>query len=131
MILKDHKRSHYPENFWGHRLHCYGTTLLHYYYVTTLHRLLALHCASRYIFSLSRDLAKLIKPCDCMVICLYGYKAVKEHHHCAKFCGHRYCGVGDIIILVCHVILQDHVTKGWSNIVGRRTSWLAVTPKFH
>ena len=23
------------------------------------------------------------------------------------------------MVLLCHVISQDHVTKGWSNIIGR------------
>ena len=27
------------------------------------------------------------------------------------------------MVLVCHVISQDHVTKGWSNIMCRRPSW--------
>ena len=33
----------------------------------------------------------------------------------AKFDGHRYCGRGDMMYLVCHVISQDHETKCWSN----------------
>ena len=37
--------------------------------------------------------------------------------HFAKFCDHRPCGTSDsinedIMILVCHVISQDHVIKG-------------------
>ena len=28
----------------------------------------------------------------------------------AKFGDHRHYGSGDIMVLVCHVILQDHVT---------------------
>ena len=27
------------------------------------------------------------------------------------------------MILICRVILQDHVTKGWSNIMGKSPSW--------
>ena len=27
------------------------------------------------------------------------------------------------MVLVSHVILQEHVTKGWSNIMGRSPSW--------
>ena len=30
------------------------------------------------------------------------------------------------MILVCHVISQDHATKGWSNIMGRVTSLLSL-----
>ena len=50
---------------------------------------------------LSHDLAK---PCDYMVTCLYGYKAVQVSRHPAKFFGHRYCGSGDTLVLVSHVI---------------------------
>ena len=32
-------------------------------------------------------------------------------YHPAKFSGYRRCGSGDKIILVCHVISQDHVIK--------------------
>ena len=31
----------------------------------------------------------------------------------------RYSSGGHIIVLVCHMILQDHVIKGPSNIMGR------------
>ena len=48
-----------------------------------------------------------------------GKKAVEESHHPAKFCGHRYSGSVDIMVLVCEVISLDYVTKGWSNM-GRR-----------
>ena len=30
--------------------------------------------------------------------------------------GDKHCGSGDKTILVCHVISQDHVTKGESNM---------------
>ena len=33
-----------------------------------------------------------------------------------KFGSHRYCGKRDVIILVCDVIQQDHLTKGQSNM---------------
>ena len=32
------------------------------------------------------------------------------HQH-AKFGGHRHCGSGDIMVLVCQVISQDHMIK--------------------
>ena len=32
-------------------------------------------------------------------------------HHPVKFGGCRRCGIGDIMVLVCQVILQDHVVK--------------------
>ena len=37
----------------------------------------------------------------------------------ATFDDHGYCGIGDIAVLVCHVILQAHVTKGIGNIMGK------------
>ena len=39
-------------------------------------------------------------------------------HQPAKSGGHRYHGSGDIMTLVCHVILQDHITKGMMNFKG-------------
>ena len=41
----------------------------------------------------------------------YGQKPRSVSHHPTKFCGFRHCGSGDIMILVCHVILEDHVIK--------------------
>ena len=38
-------------------------------------------------------------------------------------CGHKHCGSGDTMFLVCHVISLDHMTKGWSNIMGGSRSW--------
>ena len=34
---------------------------------------------------------------------------VKSHssHYLTKFCGHKICGSGDIIVLVCHELSQD------------------------
>ena len=46
---------------------------------------------------------------------LYGQKALKVSHYSGKFGGHKHCGSGDIILLVCHAISQDHTTKGLSN----------------
>ena len=35
-----------------------------------------------------------------------------------KFDGDRHRGIADLMILDCHVISQDHVTKRLSNTVG-------------
>ena len=40
--------------------------------------------------------------------------------HPAKFGGYRHCCSGDIIILVCHVISQDHLIKGLCDFIGGR-----------
>ena len=45
-------------------------------------------------------------------------------HTSAKFFGDRHRGSGDIMALVCHAILQDHVNKGSSNVMGRTSSRL-------
>ena len=37
-------------------------------------------------------------------------KAISDHLN--KLGGHRNCRSGDIIVLVCHVISQDHVIEG-------------------
>ena len=58
-----------------------------------------------------------------MVIGLYGWKSLKLNDHFTKSCGHRHCGSGDIMVIVCDVISQDHLTEGWSNIMGRSPSW--------
>ena len=44
-------------------------------------------------------------------------------HHPTKFHGHRHCGSGDKMVLVCHVISQDHVIKGSFDFMGGRPSW--------
>ena len=38
--------------------------------------------------------------------------ALKVTHHPFTFGGHRHCGTGDIIVLVCHVISQNTRPKG-------------------
>ena len=32
-------------------------------------------------------------------------------YHPVKFVGHKHCDSGDIMVLVCHMIFQDHVTS--------------------
>ena len=36
---------------------------------------------------------------------------IKVIYRLAKFVCHKHCGSEDIMILVCHVILQDHMFK--------------------
>ena len=38
-------------------------------------------------------------------------------HHSAELGGQRQFGSGDIMVLVCHVILQDNVTKESCNFM--------------
>ena len=43
---------------------------------------------------------------------LYERKLLNAFNHPAWFCGHRYCGSEEIMVLVCCVILQDQVSNG-------------------
>ena len=52
---------------------------------------------------------------------LYGLEPLKLSHHPAKFGGHRHCDHGDMI-LICHVISQNHVIKDQYNYVGKSLS---------
>ena len=45
-----------------------------------------------------------------------------ESNRPARFGYHRHCGSGDILVLVYHVILQDHVTKGSTDFTHRNSS---------
>ena len=38
--------------------------------------------------------------------------------HSAKFSGHTYCGCDGVMLLVCHVNLQDHVIKRLCDIIS-------------
>ena len=42
----------------------------------------------------------------------YELEPIKVSYHPVKLGGHRHFGSEDIMISVCHVILQDHVIKG-------------------
>ena len=48
-------------------------------------------------------------------------------HLPAKFSCDRHCGSGDIIVLVCHVILQNHIIKGSNALYG----WEPLTVTHH
>ena len=50
------------------------------------------------------------------------YKPLKVSQYSAKFSGYRHCGSGDIMVLVCQIISQDHVIKGSCNFMGRSQS---------
>ena len=43
-------------------------------------------------------------------------------HQPANFDDNRHCGSGDVIVLDCHMILRDHMTKGLSNCIGGSNS---------
>ena len=43
---------------------------------------------------------------------LYAQQLLKVSHHPVMLVGHRHCGSGDMLDLVCHVIMQDQELKG-------------------
>ena len=43
---------------------------------------------------------------------------IKVDYHPAKFVGHSGCDNGDVVALVCHVILRDHTIKASCNFMG-------------
>ena len=45
------------------------------------------------------------------------------NHHPAKFGGYKQCGDGDIMALVFHMILEDHMIKGSSDFIARILSF--------
>ena len=47
-----------------------------------------------------------------MIISHYGSELLIVCHHPAKFLGHSHYGSGDVMVLICHVITQDHVITG-------------------
>ena len=54
---------------------------------------------------------------DQRVVSLYGQKPPNVSHHPNKVCGFRHCGSGDIMVLVGHVILEDHVIKALKSAI--------------
>ena len=45
-------------------------------------------------------------------------------HTPTRFGGHRYRDIGCIPVLVCHVISQDQLTEGLSNVISRTSTRL-------
>ena len=50
---------------------------------------------------------------------LYALESLKVSHRHKKFGGHRHSVSGDMAMLVCHVIWQDHVIKESCDFIGR------------
>ena len=50
----------------------------------------------------------LTKPRNLRALSLSGKELFKVCHHPAKFVDHRHCGSGDTMVVVCHMILQEH-----------------------
>ena len=43
-------------------------------------------------------------------------------HQPTTFGGHGHCGSGTIMVLACHLILQNHVIEAWHNFMSRSPS---------
>ena len=52
---------------------------------------------------------------------LYG-QSPQESHHSTKFGSYRHFGSGDIVVLVCQVISEDHVIEGSCDFMSRSPS---------
>ena len=73
-----------------------------------------------------RDFAS---PRDQSFVWDYGREPFKISHHPAKYCHHRHCDSGDIMILACHVISQNRVIKGSCDFMGSILSrWATILP---
>ena len=59
----------------------------------------------------------LARPRNLRALRLYGKEHPLVSHHPAEFPGHKPCGIEYMMILVCRVISQHHVTKGMSNFM--------------
>ena len=56
---------------------------------------------------------------DIRAMWLFGEQSIKITYHPVTFGGYRQLGSGDVIFLVCRVILQDPVIKDSSNSMSR------------
>ena len=59
------------------------------------------------------------------------WKPFMVSHHPLKFGHHRHCGSGDIMVLVCHVTLQDRVTEGSYDFISWKCIFLIILLRFH
>ena len=57
-----------------------------------------------------------------MVIQLYGWDILTVSHHHTTSGGHKHCGSGDTMVLIGHVILQDHMIKMSWDFMGETPS---------
>ena len=48
---------------------------------------------------------------------------LKVSHHSTQFGGYGCYGSGDIIVLVCHVTLRDHMIKGSRDLMSGTPPW--------
>lgn len=83
------------------------------------------HCSNRDI-NLSHGLAR---PRDLWNIGLYGKGSLKVRQHLAQFSGHRHHDSKDILVLICHMILQQHTIKSPCKFMDRSPSrYVTISP---
>ena len=70
----------------------------------------------KFFLSLSLD---PIRPRDYTAMWLCGLKLIKLSHHLATFCGHKHCSSGDTMLLVCHMISQNHIILWLFDFMGK------------
>ena len=51
---------------------------------------------------------------------IYGCELLKVCHRLGKSCEHRYYNSGDIVSLICHVTLREHMFEGLCEFMGER-----------
>ena len=59
-------------------------------------------------------------------MCLYEWDPLLINQNLAKFGGERHHGNADTVILVCHVVSEDHVTRSFSRLVTILPSLVAI-----
>ena len=123
------KVSHYPATFGGHEHYGSGDIIVLFCHLFSQdHVTKALFDLepikiSHHLFSFGgHGYYGLILSRDQSVIWLYDLEPLKLSHHSFRFGGHGHYGSGDIIVLVCHVILQVHVIKVSCNYKGKSSS---------
>ena len=58
------------------------------------------------------------------------WKLLKVSHHPIKFGGHTHCYIGDIMILVCCMISQDHIIRGSCAFIGSGPlTWIIIVSR--
>ena len=68
----------------------------------------------------------LARPCYQRAMRLYWLKPIRKSYHPGRFGGNKHCGSGYKMILVCNMILQDHLIRGLCEYTGRSPSRLVI-----
>ena len=59
----------------------------------------------------------------------YWLGALQLSHHPTTFHGHKRCGSGEVMVLACHVISQDHIIRRSCDFIASNLSrWATILP---